>query len=82
MVKTANGGRFPKAHFDFRFVDRKAVGAPRGDWQTLTSEHEVELGGKMIRLRTWHMRVVGTMFGVMVTNAYNLHKLECKDVHI
>ena len=37
--------------------------------------------------RTWHtnswsMRVFGTMFGVMVTNAYNLHKFERKNAHI
>ena len=37
--------------------------------------------------RTWHtmswaMRVFGTMFGVMVTNAYDLHKFDCKDANI
>ena len=37
--------------------------------------------------RTWHtnawsMRVFGSMFGVMVTNAYNLHNCERKNAHI
>ena len=32
--------------------------------------------------RTWSMRVFSTMFGVMVTNAYNLHKYERKNAHI
>ena len=34
------------------------------------------------RTNSWSMRVFGTLFGVMVTNAYNLHKYDRKTAHI